>query len=390
MKITIDVFHAMRQKTGIGYYTHHLISHLVRCAPENDYYLCDALGGSLFYSFYNMVKLERDLSNADSFFRIAKVPFPFVTLARLLLFLQNKVSGKFRKIEETDIFFGTNFRGIFRDSLKNVITIHDMAHEYFPETIEGKTLNYLKSELSEVARRASCLIAVSESTKKDILRFLDVPEKKVKVIYNGIDKAFKPVTDSGALASVRKRYGLPDKFILYLGTIQPRKNVEGLIRAFSLLCKEPAFRHELVLAGEMGWKSEGVKGLIKNLSLEDRVRVPGYVEDVDVPALYSLSDVFVFPSLCEGFGFPVLEAMACGTPVVTANVSSLPEVAGDAALLVDPHSVDDIADGMRRLLSDNDLRQRCIDRGLERAKLFTWEKCARETLSVFEEVMSRP
>jgi len=198
----------------------------------------------------------------------------------------------------------------------------------------------------------------------------------------------KPVADGSLLLKVRQRYRLPEQFLLYLGTIEPRKNIQALIKAYALLCREKGFCHKLVLAGDMGWKNEGLRELIQGLSLEDSIRFTGYVEDSDLPALYTLADLFVFPSLYEGFGLPVLEAMACGLPVVTSNVSSLPEVAGDAAVLIDPHSLDAIADGMRRMLVDRELRTKCIERGFERAKMFTWEKCAKETVAVFREAMA--
>jgi glycosyltransferase involved in cell wall biosynthesis len=384
MKIAIDAFPAMLQKTGVGYYTEHLITAFLKFAPDNDYYLCDFLGGK---EFYQLVKVEPDLSNARDLFRISNVRFPFVTLARVLLYMRNRALGRIGRLEEADLFFGTNYRGVFLKGMKNVITIHDMAHEHFPDAVPGNTLRYLKERLPEVARSAALLIADSEATKDDVVTFLNVPEQKVRVIYLGVDTSFRKIADREILTAARERYRLPERFILFLGTIQPRKNLEGLIKAFALLCKEKGFEHSLVVAGGQGWKSGGLKALIKKLGLDRRVRFIGYVDGGDMPALYNLADLFVFPSLYEGFGLPVLEAMACGVPVVTSRVSSLPEVAGDAAVLVDPSSGEDIAEGMRRLLSGGALRDQCVEKSLERAKLFTWERCAHETLAVFKEVM---
>ena len=383
MKIAIDVFPIMQPKTGVGHYTYHLISNFAKLAPENEYYLCDALGG---IGFYNMVHLKADLSKSNSFLRISTVPFPFVTLCRLFLLLSNKLKGSATTLEQADIFFGTNYRGRFSDSFQTVLTIHDMAHAYFPETIEENSLKYLTSELPEAAARARIIIAVSETTRQDIIKVLGIAPERVKVVYNGVDEVFRPLPDSDALATVRERYELPAKFILSVGTVQPRKNIEALISAFALL-RADFPDHYLVLAGGTGWKSEGLKAFINGKGLEGKVHLTGYVDQDDLPALYNLAEVFAFPSLYEGFGLPVLEAMACGIPVVTSNTSCLPEIAGDAAILVDPGKVEEIAQGIGQLLSSAELRNQCREKGLERVKLFTWEQCARGTLAVLREAL---
>ncbi|WP_198134494.1 glycosyltransferase family 4 protein [Geotalea uraniireducens] len=345
--------------------------------------MTDALCGS---PFYNTIKLDNELSDDNRFFTVFKAPFPFITVCRFLLFLQAKVTGKSIKIANADIFFGTNFRGVFTGSAKTVLTIHDMAHEYFPDAVDEVNIGYLKNELPQAAKKAHLLIADSENTKKDIMRFLDVPEEKVRVIYLGVDEGFKPLPDPDLQATVRDRYRLPSRFILFVGTVQPRKNLDGLMRAYAQLCARPDFSHTLVIAGGSGWKNEGLKELIRTLGLGEKVHFTGYVDETDLPVIYNLADLFVFPSFYEGFGLPLLEAMACGVPVVSSNASCLPEVAGDSALLVYPHSVEDIAAGIARLLGDEALRRTCIERGRERAKLFTWEKCARETLDVFRTI----
>jgi glycosyltransferase involved in cell wall biosynthesis len=384
MKIAIDAFPAMVRRSGIGYYTMHLISMMAALAPQNDYYLCDPLFGR---SAMTVVRMDKELRNAKDFFRISGVPFPFVTLARLFFFVGKVLSGKLATLREVDIYFGTDYRAVFREGMKTAIVIHDMVHEIYPEFIEERTLRYLRRNLRDLAGRSDLLIADSESTRKDIVAHLDVPSGKVRVVHLGVDKRFKPINDPGRLAAVRKRYALPERFILYTGTVEPRKNIEGLIRAYAMLYGEDNIPQHLVIAGGAGWKTKAVPPLIRSFDINERVRFTGYVKEDDLPAVYSLGDLFVFPSFYEGFGLPVLEAMACGVPVVTSNVSSLPEVAGDAAVPVDPHSVEDIARGMRLLLYDDDMRAACIEKGLERARLFTWEKCARETMAALEELV---
>jgi glycosyltransferase involved in cell wall biosynthesis len=385
MKIAIEGFYLMMPRTGMGNYLYSLVCEMMKIAPENRYYLYDMPLGD---TFYRMVELKTDLSNIDEFTNLSKIPFPFLTLTRMVhLFLSRMRGDNKIRIEEVDILWGPAFRGISRESFKTVITIHDMAHEYYPEYVPATALRYLKRGLPETAKRVDIILAVSGNTKEDIVRFLDVPEEKVKVIYLGISRGFHPVSDTGMLDSVRKRYNLPERFILYVGAIQPRKNITGLIKAYHRLCTKEKLDHLLVIGGPLGWKSRDMFRLIKECGISKRIIFTGYIEEADLPAIYSLADVFVFPSFYEGFGLPVVEAMACGVPVVTSNVSSLPEVTGDAAFLVNPYSTDDLAQGIRQVFSDNDLRQNLIKKGLERVKLFTWERCAREILKVFEELV---
>ncbi len=203
----------MLPKTGIGFYLPHLLFELIKIAPENDYHLCDILWGQ---SFYNLIKLNKDLSNiSDSLHNISNIPFPFQPILRMALFLYNKVLREAGKIEEMDLFFGPNFKGFFKGRLRNVVTIHDMAHEYYPEDVEPKVLRYLTIELPRSAERATLIIADSQNTKKDILKFLDVPDQKVKVIHIGVDQTFRPIKDAVVLEPTTRRYHLPKKFMLY-------------------------------------------------------------------------------------------------------------------------------------------------------------------------------
>jgi len=391
MKIVIDAVPALVEKTGIGYYTQHLATQFKRIAPQHSYFLSDVLfpvkiGKSP--CFFNTLPLEGDLTQEHKLLRVFRAPFPFITLTRLFLAIVSRITGKALSLDDADIFFGTNFRGVFGPSFKTVLTVHDMSFEYFPEAVDDRTLAYLREELPAAVRKADLIIADSENTKRDIIRFLAVPELKVRVVYLGVDEMFRPITDHRQRSEVRQRYSLPERFILFVGTLQPRKNLMGLVRAFAALNSGSDFPHLLVIAGGVGWKNEGLRELIMELGLAEKVHFTGYVVEADLPVLYNLAEVFVLPSLYEGFGLPVIEAMACGVPVLTSVTSCLPEVAGDAALLVDPHSVEDMAAGLRRLLVDGKLRERCIARGFERARLFTWERSARETMVLFEELIN--
>jgi len=382
MRIAIDALPLMIPKTGIGFYTHYLLSEFIRIAPENDYYLYDILWGQ---TVYNLIKIENFQRITATLQHISSFPFPFNIMSRIVLPLHIRATKGVRKIEEIDLFFGPNFRTIFRKGIKTVITIHDMAHEYHPENVNEKLLRYLKQELPRTARLATLIIADSQNTKMDILKFLGVPQDKVKVIHIGVDKTFHPITNPTILGATSKKYRLPGEFILYLGAIQPRKNIAGLVKAYHLLCQDSNFNYHLVVAGGVGWKNEDINHLVVELGLKDRIRFTGYISSSDLPILYSLAKAFIYPSFYEGFGLPILEAMACGTPVVTSNLSSLPEIGGDAVIYTNPYSVDELANAIRQILSDKELRSRCITKGLERAKVFSWRKCAMETLKVLNE-----
>jgi glycosyltransferase involved in cell wall biosynthesis len=384
MKIAIDTFPAMVQRSGIGNYTYHLIKTFPQIAPEHTYYLFDN-----FYSHrhYNMARIAAHASNVERFFNIAKVPFPFVTVARILLNLRNKLSGHAATLEDAEIYLGTNYRGVFRAHLKTVITIHDMAHIYYPEATEAQSLLYLTHELPAAAHKATRIIADSQATRDDIVKHLQIPAGKITVVHLGVDATFKPMHDQRELQRVRQHYSLPGRFVLFIGNIQPRKNLERLLRAYARI-EGGRIPHHLVLAGGIGWKNAGLKALIEELGISERVHFPGYIAAEDLPTLYNCADLFLFPSLYEGFGLPVLEAMACGVPVVATNTSSLPEVAGDAALLVDPFSVEAITQAMLLVLENETVRAACIRKGLQQAAKFTWEDCAAKTLAVLAEAAS--
>jgi glycosyltransferase involved in cell wall biosynthesis len=219
------------------------------------------------------------------------------------------------------------------------------------------------------------------------VRLLKVPESKVHVIYEAPAPAFRPIRQRQRLEEVRRRYGLAQRFILYVGTIEPRKNLPRLLEAFARLCRDDGIPHQLVLVGARGWGCEAVFQRIASLGLRDRVRFLGYIPFEDLAPLYNLGEVFLFPSLYEGFGLPVVEAMACGTPVITSANSSFGEIAGGAVVTVDPHDVDSIAWNLKRLLDDPDLRRAVGEKGLARARQFSWRQTAERTLEVYQRVV---
>ena len=267
---------------------------------------------------------------------------------------------------------------------RSVVTVHDLGYLYYPEAHRPADRRYLAWSTAWNARRAALTLADSEATRNDLVRAYHVDPARVRVVYLGVGEATAARPPLRGAGEEEPRIACP--YFLYIGTLQPRKNLERVVAAFARLAALPELDGvQLVLTGRRGWLYDSLFAQVNALGLAGRVLFPGYVAEGDLPALYAGALAFVFPSLYEGFGLPVLEAHAYGVPVLTANNSSLPEVAGDAALLVDPHDVDAIADAMYRLATDAALRQDLIRKGLENVKRFSWEKCARETLAVLEE-----
>jgi glycosyltransferase involved in cell wall biosynthesis len=261
---------------------------------------------------------------------------------------------------------------------RSVVTVH------YPEAHRLLDRIYLDLSTRYNARVATHLIADSSVTKRDLIKRYRTRPDKITVVYPGYDEAtFQPVRDEETIEAVKTRCGITGDYILFVGTLQPRKNLIRLIEAFSNL-QYPISNIQLVIAGKKGWLYEQIFQQVEKLGLERKVVFPGYVAGGDLPALLSGARLFVFPSLYEGFGFPVLEAMSCGTPVVCSNASCLPEVAGDAAVLVDPLDVAGLAAAMERVLVAEELRDELVERGFEQVRKFSWERCARETLDVLE------
>ena len=302
---------------------------------------------------------------------------------------------------------------IRKPGLKTVVTVHDLGSEYLPSLHQVKQRIYLSFMQKHQLKTATKIIAVSKATKLDLVNKIGIEEKKIEVVYEGYDqKLFKPVTNDLLINSLRQYQLEPKKYFLFVGTVQPRKNLERLIKAFarfleirgekweldtlksrSLDFKKSKHQYQkypishfknfsLIIAGSKGWLSDEIYELPKKLGIEGRVKFLGYVPDKDLPALYSGAKAFLFPSLFEGFGLPIIEAQACGAPVLTSSISSMSEVAGDTAILVDPYDIDSIRNGIIKIM-DQEVAKELTKKGFENIKRFSWEKCAKETLKVF-------
>jgi glycosyltransferase involved in cell wall biosynthesis len=287
-----------------------------------------------------------------------------------------------------DLCHFPNYLAPVRTPCPLVVTFHDMALFRYRRFFTWKKRVLTRSLTPVIARRADAIITVSQSSRREIMRLLGIPPQKIHVVYEAADPCFRPVTDLRQRAEVRARYGLPDRFLLSVGTLEPRKNLCRLVDAFeALVDADPALRHDqLVFVGERGWQCDGIIRRIDRLKERGKAVELGYVPIADLPAIYSLAQAVAYPSLYEGFGLPVLEAMACGVPVLTSDCSSLSEIAGSAALLVDPESTEAIRSGLGRILKEKDLACDLAGRGLDHVRNFSWKTAAEETLEVYHRV----
>ncbi len=286
-------------------------------------------------------------------------------------------------IGAVDVFYSPDFLLPPTFAKRKLVTVHDLSYVRVPECFPAPLLNYLNRAVPRSVARADMILADAASTQRDLIDVYRVPPEKIRVLYSGVDPRFHPDVSASAMARVREwTHGKP--YLLSVSTIQPRKNYVRLIEAFSKILNSkfqiPNSDLQLVISGAKGWMFEEVFQAVERLNLRDRVLFPDFVSDDDLPALYAGATLFVYPSLYEGFGLPVAEAMACGAPVVSSNASSLPEVGGDAVLYFDPRDVDAMAETIRRALSDESLRNDLRARGIAQAKKFSWEKAARELL----------
>jgi glycosyltransferase involved in cell wall biosynthesis len=307
-------------------------------------------------------------------------------LPALLTLGQIEIGIYARKLELELVHDPTGTAPLLLTSPKKVVTIHDASPQFDPKTSTALERLIYHFWLPCAVKHVDHFLTVSNHSREDIARFLGVPMKKITVIPLAAGRQFRPLPGP-EVQPVLDRVGIQFPYILYVGSLEPRKNLGRLLEAYALLLDWSSQWHLVIVGARNIWKSEPLGKLVQQYKLEPYVHFTGYIPDAGLPALYNGADLFVFPSLYEGFGLPVLESMACGTPVVTSNTSSLPEITGDAAFLVDPYSVEDIAGSMQRVLSNKDLAQDLRSRGLERAKLFTWERTASQTIAVYEQLL---
>jgi glycosyltransferase involved in cell wall biosynthesis len=376
MRIGIDYTPGVTLGAGIGRYTRGLVQALSELDHDNEYVLFAAPG------FHSSPHLRVPASP-----RLHYRPIP--ASPRLMAILWHRLHIPLpieAFVGPVDVFHSPDFVLPPQRRGARILTVHDLTFMRYPEGATPNLRRYLNAVVPRSVKRADLVLADSESTKRDLAELLDVPPEKVRVVYAGVEPRFQPIVDEEQLRVVARRYDLDPPFILTVGTLEPRKNLQRLFAAYALLRERLAGAPRLVVVGAKGWLTEGIFAALEESGIKEHVQFPGYVADEDLPAVYNLAGLFVFPSLYEGFGIPPLEALACGVPVACSNAPSLPEVVGDAALTFEPTDVEAMADAMLRLLTDSDLRAGLISRGRDRATHFTWAAAATDLLAAYREV----
>ncbi|NJN97666.1 MAG: glycosyltransferase family 4 protein [Anaerolineales bacterium] len=374
-RIGIDYTAAVQQAAGIGRYSRELVKALAALSPA------DSPQYRLFVASAGAVSLPA-LPGPNFDWRATRLTERWLARLwyrlRLPLWIQ-AWTGPLDLFHATDFFLPP-----VKPGTRTLVTVHDLSFVREPETTMPGMSRHLNRWVPYSVRQADHVIAVSEATRQDLIELYQTPPQKISVLYHGVTPDFQPVTEPDKLAGVRHKYGLGQQpFILSVGTIQPRKNYQRLIQAFAAL--DPALA--LVIVGSKGWHYEAIFNEVARCGLTGRVHFLGFAADADLPALYSAARLFVYPSLYEGFGLPALEAMACGTPIVASNQSALPEVVGEAGLLVDPCDVEALAAAMSRLLADTALRQQFALAGQARAAQFTWGEMAAQLLDLYQTLL---
>jgi glycosyltransferase involved in cell wall biosynthesis len=368
MRIGIDARLVYYSQAGIGQYIVHLINGLAQVDRKNEYVVLQSR------------KDESNILKQPNFKRVSLWTPSHHRLERFSLNVELMRLG-------LDLLHSPDFIPPHRPSCRSVITVHDLAFMLYPHFLTRESAHYY-GHIDEAVRWTDHIIAVSASTKRDIVEHLGVSEDRITVVHEAYNPIFHPIDRDVAKERVRERYGVEGPFVLFVSTIEPRKNVPALLRAMWQLHECYKEDMQLVMAGGKGWLFDDIFALIQELKLDERVHLLGQVPNEDLLDLYNSAEMLAHPAFYEGFGLPPLEAMACGLPVIVSNVASLPEVVGDAALLIDPHDIDELSAAIWRVLNDGELHQEMREKGLRQAERFSWERGARETLDIYRRVLS--
>jgi len=371
-RIGIDATALPPQPAGAGIYTINLIRSLAALNPDFELYVFAQ------QSSRRLIELE----NSGS---INWVLLPDKSPPHRLVWEQTGLPGLVRKTG-LDLLHSPHYTRPVSLGCASVVTFHDMTFFLYPRYHTFFKRIYFPAAMRKSARSADALIAVSENTKADIIQHLGISASKIHIIYHGVDDRFKPISDKNFLNTISQKYNLPAGFILYVGVVEPRKNLVSLLSAFHELNKNNN-NLILVIAGQPGWGYNEVKKIVAGYNLKDSVILAGFIPPEDLPAIYNLAKIFVYPSIYEGFGLPVLEALACGTPTITTRVSSLPEITGDAGILVPPGDDEALRMALQTLLEDEKEQNRLSKMGPQRAVRFRWNRTAQETLDVYKQVL---
>ncbi len=371
-RLLFEATAALKQHAGIGRYARGLVGALARYYPDLPLVLV----------------ASRDAPAPPKAWPFPLRRWPFGERLGVILWQRLRVPlFADMLVGQGDLFHSPDFVLPPLRRTPGVVTIHDLSFLVYPQYAVPGLEYYLRGAVPRAVRRAHVVLADSENTRRDLLRFWDVPPDKVHVLYPGLAPHFQPVRASEILETVRERYRLPQHFILGVSRLEPRKNFLGLIQSFNRFKAQTGLPHHLVIAGGKGWLYEPIFEAAARSPYREAIHFLGFVPDADLPALYTLADVFAYPSFYEGFGFPPLEAMACGTPVVCADNSSLPEVVGEAGVLLPAEDEAAWADALARVVTDKALRERLVAAGYRQAARFTWEATAHRLVTIYRQFL---
>jgi glycosyltransferase involved in cell wall biosynthesis len=361
------------RRAGVSHYVESLLTHLGRVDRQSR------------YTVYTTRGLGAGALGLPPNFRVRPSLLPTIN-PRVRIPWEQLLAPAMLRLEGADVYHGVLNVMPLAGSVPSVVTIHDLSPFLFPQTFRRVNRTYTRWAIRVACRRAAHILAVSEFTKQEIVRWMRVPPDRITVTYDACDDNFAP-PDPAEVAAFRRAKGLPERFVLFIGTLEPRKNIPVLLEAYARIAAETDA--PLLIGGARGWLYEPILAQAERLGLGDKLRFIGYVDRAEQHLWYAAATVFAFPSLYEGFGMPPLEAMACGTPVVASNSSSLPEVVGDAGLVVAPDDVEGLAAALLRLLGDQALREELRERGLAQARRFSWTETAERTLAVYRRAAGR-
>jgi len=361
------------RRAGVSHYVEALLHHLGHIDTHNR------------YTVYTTKGVDAAALGLPANFVVRPSRFPTIN-PRVRIPWEQLIAPISLAREGADVYHGVLNVMPLCAGIPSVVTIHDLSAMLFPQTFRRINRMYTRWAINVSAKRAAHILTVSEYARQEIITHLNVPAERVTVTYDACDERFRP-SSPAELAAFRQRNGLPERFFFYLGTLEPRKNIPRLLDAYAKIAHE--VDAPLLIGGGKGWLYEPILAQAERLQLGDKLKFVGYIPQEDQHLWYGAATAFVFPSLYEGFGMPPLEAMACGTPVIVSNASSLPEVTGDAGLQVDPYDVDGWADAMRRVLADRTLHADLAARGPRQAAKFSWVETAQRTLEVYQRVVRR-
>jgi glycosyltransferase involved in cell wall biosynthesis len=373
MRIGIDATAVPPKPMGAGRYIIYLIHELAKLSTSHEFIV--------FAQAYLRPHLVEQVSD-----KIRIVWLKNMSPARRLIWEQTAFPSLIHQMK-LDLLHSPHYTMPLSRPVPSVVTFHDMSFFIYPKKHTLAKRYFFPWMMRRSSKRADMIIADSESTRRDAMRFIGIHPGKITTVHLGYQEIFRQISDEEYLHVVRQRYSLPDRFIFYAGALEPRKNIPLLLRVFEQLAQDQQELY-LVLTGGTGWDNQETLARMNSMHVRDRIVRLGHIDHIDLPAIFNLADVFVYPSLYEGFGLPPLEGMACGVPVITTNISSMPEVVGTAGLLVPPNDEAALSQAIQQVLGDDELRQRLREAGPQRAAGFTWRHTADNTLKIYERVLS--